>query len=352
MVIPVYDRAHHIGQAIDSILAQSLRDFELIVVVDGSSDETSEAVARIRDPRIRLVRNTRNRGVPQTRNQGLQEARGEYLAWLDSDDLALPQRLQSQADFLDRSPEIALVGSWAGTASESGGWRPRYSVMPTQPEEVGARLLLRRPILPGSVMGRTEILKEVGYREDIPVCHDYEQFVRLFERHGLANLPRMLVRRRFHSGRATRENAENAEKKMRMNQRIAARQIEALGVDASPEDLDRHFHLPRLNVRDATPDLGFLEWAEDWCRRLAQANDARPIYEPRFLRRTLARAWLEACLYGATTSPAAALAHLRRSPMRPWAGAGLSHDLSVLLTRRLPRPSSENESWRTRSLHG
>ncbi|MBW2258128.1 MAG: glycosyltransferase family 2 protein, partial [Deltaproteobacteria bacterium] len=107
VVIPVYNRERYIGQAIDSILSQSFRDFELIVVDDGSSDGTPAVVERCGDPRVRLVRHETNQGIPRTRNRGLLEARGEYVAWLDSDDVALPQRLRVQVDVLDRSPGIA-----------------------------------------------------------------------------------------------------------------------------------------------------------------------------------------------------------------------------------------------------
>jgi len=349
VVIPVYNRARYIGQAIDSILAQSLRDFELIVVDDGSTDGTPEAVEKIGDPRIRLVRSPENLGIPQTRNRGLQEARGEYVAWLDSDDMALPHRLQAQVDFLDRAPGVALVGSWAGTINDGGSWIPRYKVLPTLPEEVGARLLLRCPILQYSMMGRAEVLKELGYREDYPVCQDFDLFVRLFERHGLANLPRILVRRRFHAGRVTRDKSDLVKS---MNQRIASQQIEALGVDATAEDLEQHFRLPRLNKQDTPPDLGFVQWAEDWCRRLIAANDRQPIYEPKTLRRTLGRNWLEACLYALPTAPGAVLGHMRRSPLQKSAGAGMARYFSVLLTRRLPYGGNESEAWRTRGAHG
>jgi glycosyltransferase involved in cell wall biosynthesis len=349
VVIPVYNRARYVRAAIDSILAQSLRDLELIVVDDGSSDGTPETVERIADPRLRLVRNEANLGIPRTRNRGLQEARGEYIAWLDSDDLALPQRLQIQVDFLESAPGIALVGSWAGTMNDAGNWIPRYKVLPTQPQEVGARLLLRCPILQYSMMGRAEVLKELGYREDFPVCQDFDLFVRLFERHGLANLPRILVRRRFHEGRVTREKAELVKA---MNQRIAAHQIEMLGVDATQDDLDRHFRLPRLNKQGTSPDLAFVEWAEEWCGRLVTANDAQALYHPESLRRTLGRAWLEACLYAMTADPGPVLSHMRRSPLRRFAGEGMARYFSVLLTRRLPDGGDDGGAWRTRGAHG
>lgn len=349
VVIPVYNRERYIGQAIDSILGQSFRDFELIVVDDGSSDGTPAVVERCGDPRIRLVRHETNQGIPQTRNRGLREARGEYVAWLDSDDVALPQRLRVQVDVLDRSPGIALLGSWAGTVNDAARWLPRYKVLPTEPEEVGARLLLRCPILQYSMMGRAEVLKDFGYREDFPVCQDFDLFVRLFARHALANLPRLLVRRRFHPGRVTREKPALVKA---MNLRIVAAQLEALGVDATPEDLDRHFMLPRLNQLDAPSDPTFVEWTEDWCQRLVDANAAHPVYEPRALRSALGRAWLEACFYMLPGAPGAVLRCLGRSPLRHWAGAGTARYLRVLLTRPLPSGGAEPGAWRNRGAHG
>jgi glycosyltransferase involved in cell wall biosynthesis len=349
VVIPVYNRERYVTQAVRSILAQTLGDFELIVVDDGSSDGTPEAVERIGDRRIRVIRNEKNLGIPRSRNRGLEEARGTYVAWLDSDDLALPHRLREQVDFLELARGIALVGSWAGTVNDAARWLPRYKVLPTQPEDVGARLLLRCPILQYSMMGRAEVLKELGYREDFPVCQDFDLFVRLFERNGLANLPRILVRRRFHPGRVTREKTELVKT---MNQRIVGRQIEALGVDATPEDLDRHFRLPRLNKQDERPDLEFVRWAEDWSQRLAAANESQPVYEPEALRRMLGRAWLEAGLYALPGAPGAVLAHLRRSPLRSWAGSGLTRYLSVLVTRKLPDGSGGSDAWRTRGAQG
>jgi glycosyltransferase involved in cell wall biosynthesis len=336
VVIPVHDREQYIGQAVASVLAQSLRDLEVVVVDDGSTDATAAVVERIGDPRVRLLRSAENQGIPRARNRGLREARGRYVAWLDSDDVALPTRLAEQVEFLEACPPVALVGSWAGTLDAAGRPRARYKLLPTDPADVAARLLLRCPILQYSMLGRAEVLKQYGYDEDFPVAQDFDLFVRLSERHSLANLPRVLVRRRLHAGRVTRERAALVRERV---ERILARQLEALGVDFGPEDLGRHFLLPRPNQRSEPPDPAYLEWAEAWCLRLLAANARRPRCEPRALRRALGRAWLESCAYALPRAPAAVLRHVARSPLRGGAAAGAARYLRVLAQRPTPAVS-------------
>ena len=104
VVIPVYNREKYVGIAVDSILSQTFSDFELVVVDDGSTDRSIAEVLSYSDPRIRLVTNHTNLGVSASRNKGVQLARGEYLAFLDSDDWAYPERLAKQTAFLDSHP--------------------------------------------------------------------------------------------------------------------------------------------------------------------------------------------------------------------------------------------------------
>src|SRR5215510_6164673 len=92
VMIPVYNREKYVGDAIDSILAQTFTDFELLVIDDGSTDRSREVAQSYHDPRICLVCNETNEGVPKTRNTGVRLAHGEYLAFLDSDDWAYPER--------------------------------------------------------------------------------------------------------------------------------------------------------------------------------------------------------------------------------------------------------------------
>src|SRR5436190_11436655 len=114
VVIPVFNRAVAVRRAIDSVLAQTFQDFEIIVVDDGSTDDTAESVSSFQDPRITLIRHDRKRGGSAARNTGIRSSSGAYVAFLDSDDEWLPAKLERQLEVFGRSDdELALV--YAGT---------------------------------------------------------------------------------------------------------------------------------------------------------------------------------------------------------------------------------------------
>ena len=98
VVIPAYNRATTIARALNSVLAQTFQDLEVIVVDDGSTDHTSEVIQQIGDARVEIIRHTRNQGAAEARNTGMKAAGGKYIAWLDSDDEWLPDKLQVQLD--------------------------------------------------------------------------------------------------------------------------------------------------------------------------------------------------------------------------------------------------------------
>ncbi|MGF6849410.1 glycosyltransferase involved in cell wall biosynthesis [Chitinophaga sp. W3I9] len=124
-----YNGEAYIEKSIQSVLDQSFTDFELLIVNDGSTDRTFDIVGKFTDPRIRLVHNDGNKGLTFTRNRGIEEARGQYIAILDCDDIAMPDRLEAQTSFLDSNPEIALCGGQAVTIDESGKQTGNLNVM-------------------------------------------------------------------------------------------------------------------------------------------------------------------------------------------------------------------------------
>jgi len=111
VLLPVFNGESLIRGAIDSILAQTFRDFELIVVDDGSTDGTAAVLSEYRDPRVILLRHERNRGLIAALNTGLAVARGDYVARHDADDLSVPERLQLQSDFLNANEDVSVVSS-------------------------------------------------------------------------------------------------------------------------------------------------------------------------------------------------------------------------------------------------
>lgn len=140
------------------------------------------------DPRVRIIRNEHNLRIPKTRNKGIEQARGEFIAMLDSDDRAFPTRLEKQVSFLDAHHDYAQVGSWCRMMDEQGRPLKRIKRQPILPEDVDIQLLFRCSLSNRSIMARTKILQEYGYRNDYPRCQDYDLHVRLAQKYKLANL--------------------------------------------------------------------------------------------------------------------------------------------------------------------
>jgi glycosyltransferase involved in cell wall biosynthesis len=340
VVMPVFNRPGYIATAIESVLAQTYADFELLVIDDGSTDHTPEVVASFRDPRIRLVRHPQNLGITATRSHGLELARGEYVATLDSDDWAHPLRLARQVAFLDAHPDHALVGSWVGRMGPRGR-AYRVQARPVRCEDVHVQLLFGGAVVNSSTLGRTALLRRHGYRTQYPVRQDFDLFVRLAAHHPLANLPYPLTRCRHHPEQATRARGGLVRD---MNLSIFASQLDALGVAFDAADVARHYTLPRLGRTKLQafglrmePDPLYLQWAEAWLTKLWEANRRVGRYDPAALERELG--WLLCSLawQTATRGRLGSLRRLRGSSLRRMATAGLAHRLCLHIRSSLAR---------------
>lgn len=278
-MIPVHNREAYVGEAIESILAQTFRDFEVLVIDDGSTDRSRDIVGTYRDPRVRLTCREHT-GLPRTRNAGIDDARGEYVASLDSDDIALPTRLAKQVAFLDQHLDHAAVGAWVDWMDAGGRPLGRVSRRPLAAQDVAALRLFRPGIANTASMARTAILRQYRYDEGFKVGEDFEFWTRVAAAHRIANLPEVLVRRRAHPRQTSTERHEQVR---RSRYAIYAQQLRALGIAFAEEDLRRHDLLRRTLKGASPPDRDYVDWAEAWLLRLHEANQGTGHYpEPAF----------------------------------------------------------------------
>jgi glycosyltransferase involved in cell wall biosynthesis len=196
-IMPSYNSAQYLPEAIDSVLAQTFQDWELIVVDDASTDDTQAILARYTDPRIRLRRLHRNSGRSAARNVALGAARGRYIALCDSDDISLPHRFARQVEFLDAHPEIDIVSSrlrLISAASVPGA----VIAFPEGPEMIAARFMRGRMGVPhGASMVRARCFERFGgYAEDLPRAEDFDLFHRFSEDCRFAIIPEILLQYR------------------------------------------------------------------------------------------------------------------------------------------------------------
>ena len=200
VLMPVYNAERYVAEAVESILGQTFRDFEFIIIDDGSTDRSLEILQRYaqQDPRIRLSSRP-NMGLAKTLNEGLALARGEFIARMDADDVSLPGRFARQIDYLSEHEECVAVGTQVLYVEPYGSplW---VSDLPLTHEEIDTALLARQcGLVHPSFLMRSHAIQSIGgYSERCGLCEDHELFLRLAERGRIANMPEVLYKYRKH----------------------------------------------------------------------------------------------------------------------------------------------------------
>ena len=213
VLMSVYNGKNYLCEAINSILNQTFKDFEFLIINDGSTDSTKEILDSYNDPRIRIINNGKNVGLTKSLNKGLQLAGGKYIARQDADDVSAPERLQKEIHFLETHQDYAVVGTFVKILNENSeiiGLLDRL----TEDTQIRERLRSDNGITHGSAVIRKKCLLDVGfYDESIMRAQDYELWLRLSEKYRLANIPEYLYMWRKH--------AENIEVKHIAEQKIS-----------------------------------------------------------------------------------------------------------------------------------
>lgn len=178
VVMPVFNGEKYLRLAMESILNQTFKDFEFIIINDGSTDKTEKILKNFSDPRIVYINNETNLGLSKSFNVGIRTAQGECIARMDADDIALPNRFNKQLEFLKVNPHIGIIGSSIMLMDESGRAMKKHS-MPSNHLEIKWKSLFSTPLIHPTVMARAEILKNNLYDESILNSEDYELWSRL-----------------------------------------------------------------------------------------------------------------------------------------------------------------------------
>ncbi|MFB6301615.1 MAG: glycosyltransferase [Haloferacaceae archaeon] len=219
VVLPTYERADLVGRAVDSVLAQTFEDFELVVVDDASRDDTPAVVRGYDDDRVTYVRHEVNRHVSAARNTGIAHAGGRYVAFLDDDDEWLPTKLEKQVALLEDSPDrVGLAYCWMDYVD---GDEVVEAYRPTLRGEIFERALAGQPIGGCStLLVRSGIVDEVdGFDEDLPRGNDGDFIRRVCRKYHVDYVPEVLVRYRVGHGsqRITRDDRAGIENAVRAN---------------------------------------------------------------------------------------------------------------------------------------
>lgn len=290
VVIPVFNAGPYLGEAIGSILGQTLRELELIIVDDCSTDG-SLAVARSyeADPRVRVLANAQNRGRSFTDNYGAEYARGRYIAKMDADDVALPHRLQKQVDFLNDNPAIGLTSGFMQCFGES---EILYKY-PVSADDVRSFLLFNMPVANPAVMFRRTLLDEHGLRYDDTIQdtfgEDYEFIARAAQVVDVVNQPEILLR--YRTLPKTVKADVHARRNAKANQ-IREKLLQGFGMPFTAREL--HVHNTIAYYPFTLGDISLAE-VHDWLWKMQDYNQTRRYAAPAAMLKCVAERWFLTC---------------------------------------------------------
>lgn len=202
VLMPVHNAERYVAQAVESVLAQTFTDFELILIDDGSTDGSRSILQRFTDPKVKLITHAQNRGLVSTLNEGLRISRGKYIARMDADDRMHPDRLARQVAYMEAHADTAVVASFVDLMNADdeiiGTWDTDRSVV--QPGDIKAMMARTNCIAHPSVLIRRSALKELDYDERQKGAEDWDLWLRLVSRgRSIHKIPEPLLTYRVHA---------------------------------------------------------------------------------------------------------------------------------------------------------
>lgn len=287
----VYNVENFIKDSIESILNQTYKNFEFLIVNDSSTDTTAEILKlyACKDKRIRLIHNEYNMGIPYTRNIGLKEAKGKYIAIMDSDDIALPHRIKKQVLFMENNPEINVLG----TDYEVFGRKLKRKVRNKciTPDELKIKFLFNCAIHNPTAILRKETLDNynLNYNLNYFVAQDYDFFAQLSKIGKMAILPEVLYKYRVGHSNITKKSLNNSKiiKRKQILSSIHVDLLEFYNFNLSAEELETYnvlfFDNPSLEFID---DL-FLAKVVDLLDSIVKQNYQKNIFKTQLLKKVL-----------------------------------------------------------------
>ncbi len=198
VVIPAYNAMTYLPETVESVLKQTFTDFEVLIVNDGSSDHVVQWVSQVSDPRVRLISQA-NQGLPGARNTGIAHAQGEYVAFLDADDLWEATKLEKQVRCLENKPAVGLVYTWTALVDQWG--KPMGRVLASHAEgDVWEHIVVDDIVCNGSTaMVRRSCFETVGlFDTNLRSIEDWDMWIRIASRYPFAGVKEPLVRYRQH----------------------------------------------------------------------------------------------------------------------------------------------------------
>jgi glycosyltransferase involved in cell wall biosynthesis len=290
VLMPVYNAEKYVAEAVQSILDQTYKNFELLIINDGCTDDSMQIISKFSDPRIRIEQNDENVGLIATLNKGIDMVKTKYLARMDADDVSIPHRLETQLAVMEADQELGACSCWFdvilmdGSVENGGRYLQDF-------QDIRFRHLYLMHFIHGSSMIRMETVQvgSLNFNPHFLHAEDYDFFDRLGEASKLINIQKALYQIREHPGRVSTMYSETQNKH---SAEIKTRIFKRIGVDVTQAELDVYSRFMYQNYEQVGGDKDLLKSLLD---KLISVNGKTKYLAPEFLRKELAVRFLHLC---------------------------------------------------------
>mgnify|MGYP003687353709 CR=1 FL=1 len=291
VIMPAFNAEKYIVESINSIINQTYKEWELIIINDGSSDKTASIIKEFstKDSRIISLENEENKGLVYTRNRGLKEAKGTFIANLDSDDIAYPERLEKQVEFMVENPQVVLLGTACETIDSKGN-QIGIEKRAIPKEHLKSLLVFSNYFINSSIILRKALVQNCFYQEDFAPAEDYQFFTQIMDNGEIVNLPEVLVKYRIHDQNISVLKKKEQESSIK---RIQEKLLSKIEIKASEEELNLHASLVNEGGSIAEQELEFIE---TWLQQLKSSNNKVKKYNQHVFDHFCAFFYRRACL--------------------------------------------------------
>ena len=243
VVMPVYNREQYLKESIESILSQNFTNFEFIIVDDQSTDSSWQIIQKYaaKDSRIVAVKNNNTKGCWAARNFGWDLAKGKYMAIMDSDDIALPERLQKEFDFMEQNLDVDICGSWIKTF---GAEEQTIQTFKTH-EEIRDSMFFINSMAQPTLILRLSSLEKLQIRYSNNVAEDYDLWSKIIEKLKFANIPEVLMLYRIHSNQIGVANKTEQDQNANY---IRIRNLKNIGITLSEKEVQIYLDIIKGKV--------------------------------------------------------------------------------------------------------
>ena len=304
VLLPTYNAAHFLNEAIDSVLAQTYSDFQLYILDDCSTDNTRTVVKSYSDSRINYIKNNKNLGLAGTLNKGIKMLASEftYLARMDADDFYFPKRFKRQVEFLEQNREFVLCGTqgfWLKNFEEQAQSPWKY---PSTHREIKYHLLFSACFGHSSIMFRSEFLvkNEITYNENIKTCEDWELWTRIVRLGKVANLSDYLLKYRITEN-SNHRSQNNREVHLKERSQVISNHWNSFDITCDESFIfDTYFNVDRKSKSVLKSNLSkLIDMSNQLIEKAVEELETKELSKLKYrLLRNIKRTWVQSKISG------------------------------------------------------